>query len=926
MTAAHLESRWRGSRRSGARQRRSRARADLGRSLKRSAFTALTATVVVVLSLGIFAAPAGALGDTTTTLTGIAPSTVNYGSETSVVFSASVNDPLAIGTISIYEESSMTPLCTITSLVTGAGSCSPSSDTVLNASPTAYSIIAVYSGGGLDNGSTSSPSDLTVDQEPTTTSLGLSSNMASYGQESTLIFTSSVSPQPTGTPLGTIEVDAGTTALCTIPLPASTCSTTDDDALSAASYEVTATYSGNTDFASSPSDTSSLTVNQANSSTSLVISAGSVAFGDETSIQFQVTVGAAGGAPTGTVSVATTGAGATPLCAFTLTSADNGQDSCNPTTDTLLAISATPYLVVATYAGDGSNVSGSSSSPAQDLTVVAASTTTTLTPLSSSATSGDESALLFNVTVSSHTSLTPTGTVTVATTGAGATPLCSFDLTSSDNGQGSCNPTPATVLAAANSPYAVTASFVSSGDLASSTSSPPSSLTVDKDPTSTSLSAAPSSVTYASGSEEVTFTASVAPTFAGTPTGTVTVAIGGTTLCSFDPTTETSCPANLAAFGAGAYTVTATYPGDTNFESSSGTHGFTVNQAAPNAPNITNLPAGAAEEGSFTADVATNGDGARSVVSDTPGNCTVGSDGLTVKFDVAGQCTLTPHVASGHDYTGASGGPQTFTIATGPRGYWLVGSDGGIFSFGAAQFYGSMGGTTLQRPVVGITPTTSKSGYWLVASDGGIFAFGDAGFFGSIPGLGLHPAGSGLPHSLDAPIVGMVPSRDGGGYFMVASDGGVFAFGDAKFAGSCPGIGGCAGTAVAVMPDASGNGYWLVTSDGAVYAFGDAPFFGAPAPQSSPVVNAVATPDGGGYWVLYANGAVLSFGDAGPYGGPLGYVNQFNPATSIFPTTDGLGYWVASAKGDVFTFGNAPFLGGMAATHLNGPIIAAFGF
>jgi hypothetical protein len=299
---------------------------------------------------------------------------------------------------------------------------------------------------------------------------------------------------------------------------------------------------------------------------------------------------------------------------------------------------------------------------------------------------------------------------------------------------------------------------------------------------------------------------------------------------------------------------------------------------------------------------------------------------VTVRLLVAGTCTLTPHVSGGRNYAGAGGSPQTFTIAPGPRGYWLVGSDGGIFSFGASRFFGSMGGTPLQRPVVGITPTSSKNGYWLVASDGGIFAFGDANFFGSIPGVGLHPAGSGLPHSLDAPIVGMVPSRDGGGYFMVASDGGVFAFGDANFAGSCPGIGGCSGAAVAVMPDASGNGYWLVTSTGAVYAFGDAPFFGAPAPQSAPVVNAVATADGGGYWILYANGAVLNFGDARPYGGPLGYVNAYNPATSIFPTTDSLGYWVASARGDVFTFGNAPFLGSMSATPLNGPIAAAFGF
>jgi hypothetical protein len=383
----------------------------------------------------------------------------------------------------------------------------------------------------------------------------------------------------------------------------------------------------------------------------------------------------------------------------------------------------------------------------------------------------------------------------------------------------------------------------------------------------------------------------------------------------------------LLGASASSYELTATYNGDSTYAGSSSAQVLlTVNPAAPSSPSITNLPSGAAEEGSFTADVVTNGDGARWVMSDTLANCTVAGDGVTVQFKAAGSCTLTPEVSSGQNYAGASGSPQTFTIVLGPRGYWLVGSDGGIFSFGNARFHGSMGGTHLQRPVVGITPTSSKNGYWLVASDGGIFAFGDASFFGSIPGVGLNPAGSGLPHSLNAPIVGMVPSDDGGGYFMVASDGGVFAFGDAKFAGSCPGIGGCTGRAVAVMPDTSGNGYWLVTSVGAVYAFGDAPFLGAPAPQSTPVVNAVANPDGNGYWVLYANGAVANFGEAGAYGAPIGYVNFYNPATSIFPTVDGLGYWVASARGDVFAYGNAPFLGSMSSTPLNGPIIAATGF
>ncbi len=264
--------------------------------------------------------------------------------------------------------------------------------------------------------------------------------------------------------------------------------------------------------------------------------------------------------------------------------------------------------------------------------------------------------------------------------------------------------------------------------------------------------------------------------------------------------------------------------------------------------------------------------------------------------------------------------------ATTTDGYWLVGSDGGIFTFGSAQFYGSTGSLQLQRPVVGIVPTADRGGYWLDASDGGVFAFGDSGYYGSVPGLGLHPAGSGLPNSLDAPIVGMVPSADGGGYFMVASDGGVFAFGDALFAGSCPGIGGCNGAAVAVMPDASGNGYWLVTQSGYVYTFGDAPYFGAPGPQGVPVTSAVRTPDGKGYWILFSNGTVSAYGDAGSFGEPLGQFGGLNPATAIFATSDGGGYWVAGAGGAVDNYGDAPADGSMAGTPLNGAIIAATGW
>jgi hypothetical protein len=424
-----------------------------------------------------------------------------------------------------------------------------------------------------------------------------------------------------------------------------------------------------------------------------------------------------------------------------------------------------------------------------------------------------------------------------------------------------------------------------------------------------------------------------------TPSGTVTYeffTLGAGAPCSGSPnSTQTvslsggnvPVSATTGALGRGSYAFEALYGGDANWTPPAGAcETFNVSIGTPSTPTISNLPGGATEFDSFTASVSTDGDGQTSVTSNTTGVCTVGPDGRTVTFVLYGTCSLTAFVGAGTNYGAGAGAPQVFTIKAAARGYWLVGSDGGIFSFGAAQFHGSMGGIPLQRPVVGLTPTAARIGYWLVASDGGVFSFGDSTFYGSLPGLGLHPAGSGMPHSLNQPVVGIVPSITQHGYFMVASDGGVFAFGDAHFAGSCPGVGGCAGAAVAVIPDSTGNGYWLVTDVGDVYAFGDAPYYGNAPTGGSPAVDAVATPDGHGYWILLSDGTVDSFGDAAPLGAPLGYVNGFNPATAIFPTADGHGYWVTAARGDVFSYGNAPFLGGMSATDLNGPIIAGYGF
>ena len=123
---------------------------------------------------------------------------------------------------------------------------------------------------------------------------------------------------------------------------------------------------------------------------------------------------------------------------------------------------------------------------------------------------------------------------------------------------------------------------------------------------------------------------------------------------------------------------------------------------------------------------------------------------------------------------------------------------GGVLNFGQAGSFGSLQGTALQGPVVGMASTPDGGGYWLVASDGGVFAFGDAAYRGSAANT-----------HLDAPVVGMASTPDGGGYWLVASDGGVFCFGDATFEGSAAGQT-LVQPVIGMARVRGGSGYWLV--------------------------------------------------------------------------------------------------------------------
>jgi peptidoglycan hydrolase-like amidase len=238
----------------------------------------------------------------------------------------------------------------------------------------------------------------------------------------------------------------------------------------------------------------------------------------------------------------------------------------------------------------------------------------------------------------------------------------------------------------------------------------------------------------------------------------------------------------------------------------------------------------------------------------------------------------------------------------GVGGYWIDATDGGIFSFGNAQFFGSMGGQRLNKPIVGMAATSDAGGYWEVASDGGIFSFGDAPFHGSTGSL-----------VLNKPVVGMAVTPDGGGYWLVASDGGIFAFGDAGFFGSTGSLV-LNKPVIGMVPTHNGQGYWLVASDGGIFAYGDASFVGSLGsdPPPTPIVGVAPTTDGGGYWMLEAGGTAHAFGDAPSVGVAAGsppLSTMAGPMSALIPDFSGQGFDAIDAHGQVFAFGDAPYFG-----------------
>lgn len=239
-------------------------------------------------------------------------------------------------------------------------------------------------------------------------------------------------------------------------------------------------------------------------------------------------------------------------------------------------------------------------------------------------------------------------------------------------------------------------------------------------------------------------------------------------------------------------------------------------------------------------------------------------------------------------------------------GYWLTAGDGGVFTFNGAAFHGSMAGTPLSAPIVGIAGVKGGGGYWLVGADGGVFAFGNAQFHGSLPGSGTIPS---------APIVGIAEGPGVGSYYIVSAAGQVWGFPSSHWKGGLYGVAiTLHSPIVGIESTLDGDGYYLLGADGGVFAsspdgvgvggrFGD-----ARTDIIAPALLPISTPASGmalnilesGYYFATHDGGVFSQGSS--FYGSLGGTRPSEQIVDILVAPDGLSYRLVGADAETWIF------------------------
>jgi len=415
-----------------------------------------------------------------------------------------------------------------------------------------HSITATYSGDANYSASTSAITTVTVNPASSTVSLSASQNPAAFGQ--TITLTAAVQPSLSGDQAsGSVTFFDGANALGTVNLSNNTAQLSISN-LATGAHSLTVKYNGDNNFAASASSALAETIDVSATTINVSGNINPSLYGQ--SVNFVAIVQpSAGGSPTGVVTFFD---GATSL-GSALVSGNIAQLA-------LSNLSVGSHSITAAYSGDG-NFSASTS---------AASTQTVNQSYTMTAVASNLSPSAFGQPVTFTASIRlpfggiPTGSVTFFD---GSVSIGSANLSGTS--------AQLTLTSLSRGSHSISAQYNGDSNFTASSSST-SVQTVTQAATSATISSSANPSAYG---QSVTFTASVTPAFAGTPTGTVTFFDGSTSLGSATLTAG-SAQISTSTLSAGSHSITAVYNGDTNFTSSTSSAILETVNAAPTATSV----------------------------------------------------------------------------------------------------------------------------------------------------------------------------------------------------------------------------------------------------------------------------------------------------------------------------------------------------
>jgi len=510
-----------------------------------------------------------------------------------------------------------------------------------------HTVTAVYSGDGNYSSSTSAAVTQTVAKASTTTSIDSSLNPSVYGQSLTFTAHVAVVAPGVGSPTGAVQFDVdgqpygtavsmtGDTATLTVPT------------LNGGNHDVTATYNGDADFASSTS--ADLVQGVDLRPTAVTVSSSSEPSVTGQPVTFTATIAsvpANRGNPTGTVQ-------------FSIDGDDLGAPvpvSGGAATSVAIAdLTPGKHVVLAVYSGD-SNFSGQEGSFVAH--VNAAATTTSVSSAPNPSVFGQGVTFTASVAVSAPGAGTPTGQVQFYVDGvASGTPVDLVGTTA----------TSAVVSDLSTGDHAITAQYLGTEAFAASTSAALTQ-TVNRARTSTSLVSSANPSVFG---QPVTLTATVAAVApgAGSPTGTITFTDGTNALGTVDvgPDTGEQASITVDTLGVGPHAITASYSGDGDFLASSDVTTQTVHKAQTATVLTSSVnPSQSGQAVRFTAQVAPVAPGAGNptgTVSFTVNGAPIGSP-ATVTDGVATSVAFTSLTPGTYDIEASYSGDGNFVASS----------------------------------------------------------------------------------------------------------------------------------------------------------------------------------------------------------------------------------------------------------------------